>query len=137
VPRYADAFSHEPRLRALAARLAGCVEEPQLSVHYAEGEGTITLGGRWTGSLTCAGRALAGYRDELALFEPRLATFRLQLAVGDCILTLAGQVPPDGSTFSACVQKDEPCPPSLRGIREQGLAWVLEEALQEPRCSRA
>jgi hypothetical protein len=127
VPRFAEAFREPARLQRLSRGLAGCVEEPRLTVRYAEGEGHVTLGGRWTGCLpptsdlsplVPAGEALAAYRDELALFEPRLATFGLQLVLGDCVLTLAGQIPPDGTTFSPCVARaGVSCPRSLQGVR--------------------
>lgn len=54
------------------------------------------------------GRALAAYRDSVAgSFDYRVASFRIELEVRSgleiCELDLAGQFPPDGSTWSPCV----------------------------------
>lgn len=54
------------------------------------------------------GRGLAAYRDTVAgRFDYRVASFRIDLEALSgmhlCRLDLAGQFPPDGSTWSACV----------------------------------
>ena len=54
------------------------------------------------------GRGLAAYRDTIAgRFDYRVASFRIDLealaGMHLCRLDLAGQFPPDGSTWSACV----------------------------------
>ena len=61
------------------------------------------------------GRALAAYRDAVASsYDYRVATFQVWLRTDGgevaCGLMLAGQYPPDGSTWSPCVEVGEDGP---------------------------
>lgn len=60
-------------------------------------------------SLAPVGRALAAYRDRVASnFDFRVANFQVGASftrgAKSCTLWAAGQFPPDGSTFSPCIQ---------------------------------
>lgn len=132
VPRYEAALTEPGRLAELSQALQGCVQEPSLQVVYADGQGRMTLSGHFVGcrpradgervdlsALLPASRALARYRDAVAVqIERRLATFTLELALGACRLQLAGQLPPDGTSFSACIgaEGQPPCPRGLDGV---------------------
>jgi hypothetical protein len=121
---------------ALAPCLRGGDEEgPRVWVDYDQGRGVLRLSGDWApgcrprhgpdgvdlAPVVPLGRALAGWRNTLAVrYDRRLARFDalIDLGVGgssgpgpsaaSCAITLAGQVPPDGSTFAPCAA-DGPC----------------------------
>lgn len=123
-PEIARAISSEDRLSRLASALPSCLERPSLAIDYRDQAGNMTLvaqAGRCDSpALRAAARALARYRDEVALsVQRRLSTFDLALQIGGCRLALAGQIPPDGSTFSPCVgTREAPCPRGLEGVEE-------------------
>ncbi|MEQ1501609.1 MAG: hypothetical protein ABMB14_05230 [Myxococcota bacterium] len=115
-PAYAAAFGDPTRLRPLGVDLAGCASDADLTVTYDRGVGAVAIAADWDPAcrpigadpvdlrpLAPIGRALARYRDGLAVgHDPRLAAFGLVVDVDGCRLSLAGQFPPDGTTFAWC-----------------------------------
>lgn len=121
-------FSSPTYVRTLVKSLSGCVGLAQLRVTYDTPKrlGRIELvldsDQLWCGPgrgdenldlrpLEPLGRALAGYRDAIAsAYDFRVASFETGLWIhrgGDtCGLTLAGQYPPDGTSWSPCVEMD-------------------------------
>jgi hypothetical protein len=119
-------FSAPVLLRHFAEGLTGCVGTVDLEIAYDTPNrlGTLTMAidpdellckptqdesGIHLRPLEPMGRALAAYRDSVASsYDYRVATFEgwLRTRGGEvsCGLKLAGQYPPDGSTWSPCVE---------------------------------
>ena len=119
-------FSAPVLLRKLAEGLAGCVGTVDVEIAYDTPKrlGTITMAvepeelfckpereasGINLRPLEPLGRALASYRSSVASsYDVRVATFEVWLRTRggevSCGLKLAGQYPPDGSTWSPCVE---------------------------------
>lgn len=116
-----DAHVRDPGLvAALGSALAPCADGPAvLRIRYAERAGEVRLAGSWRTECRPDGldlapvrpiaRALAAYRDALAVrYDRRLATFAAAVELDGCPVWLAGQIPPDGTTFGCA--SDVPCP---------------------------
>lgn len=74
----------------------------QLTCHSTRSANTVDVS-----ALAPLGKALASYRDTIAArFDFRIASFKIELeavaGTHGCLLTLGGQFPPDGSTWSSC-----------------------------------
>ncbi|MEZ4234884.1 MAG: hypothetical protein R3F59_01695 [Myxococcota bacterium] len=136
-PAYRAAL--DDRVPALAEALGRCTDAAHLAVHLADGDGAFLLTGAWRDCaptvagdavtltpLIPAALALAHLRDALAAeHDPRWATFRAGIGVGDCPpVWLGGQIPPDGTTFARCAGDD--CPPEAPGA---GVVRLVAPAL--------
>lgn len=121
-------FSSLDEVQTLVRALSGCVGLAQLRVTYdtpkrfGRVELIVESGQLWCrpepGSesvdlspLEPVGRALASYRDAIAsAYDFRVASFEAGVWIhqdeGACGLVMAGQYPPDGSSWSPCVEVD-------------------------------
>jgi hypothetical protein len=118
-PDYRSHFADPELVDGLGRALAECVDGPVVvRVDYADGAGTLRASGSWRTECRPAdldlrpvqpiARALAAYRDGLAVrYDRRLARFATGVDLDGCVVWLAGQVPPDGTTFGCA--SAEPC----------------------------
>ena len=125
-PMYMGYFAEPSFVGGLGAGLGHCTQDPVdvvVSYDMEQRQGTILVstaprslgcvpkraGKGWDLSgMTAVGRALSGYRDELAAFRDfRISNFQIGVAylrgAHLCTLYYGGQFPPDGSAFSPCV----------------------------------